>query len=571
MRRSGVLLLPLLAACAIERRAPMVPAELVLRHGAIWTASAERPWAEALAVREGHIVYVGDDGGVTRYIGSETRVVDLVGRMALPGFQDSHAHPLSGGLEMGECNLYDAENAAEAEGVIRAYAQAHRDLTWVKGNGWQLPLFPAANPRREMLDRAVPDRPALFYSADGHSAWVNTRALALAGITRETKDPDDGRIERDPATGEPSGTLRESAMDLVASKLPPYSAEQRIGAVRRALAEANRFGITAITDADAGPEYLEAYAALDRKGELTARVTAAIHTESGNPIEAETARLRELRTRYRAGTRLAVNTVKLYADGVIEARTAALLAPYLDGHGDRGPLNYEPDELRARITAFDRDGFQIHVHAIGDRAIRVTLDALAHAREVNGPRDARPIIAHLELIDPADLPRFRELGVIASFQPYWALPDEYITKLTVPALGPARSRWLYPIESVMNSGAVVAGGSDWTVSTLNPLDAIEVALTRQEPETPEGPVLVPEERADLPRMLAAYTINTAYATRLERETGSLEPGKAADLIVLDRNLFSIPVHEIHQAKVLLTMLDGQTVYRDTTFLKTRAQ
>lgn len=564
MRRLALTLVPLLLSCAIERRAPVVPAELVLTHGAIWTGAPTRPWAEAVAVREGHLVYVGDAAGVTRYVGRETRVVDLAGRMALPGFQDTHAHPLSGGLELGECNLYDAKTAAEAEGLIQAYARAHPNDAWLKGNGWQLPLFPGANPSKAMLDRIAPDKPALFYAADGHSAWVNSRALALAGITRETPDPKNGRIERDPRTGEPSGTLRESAMDLVAAKLPPYTAEQRIGAVRRALAEANRFGITAITDADAGPDYLDAYAALDRRGELTARVTAAIHSEPGTPVDSEVARLGAIRKAYRTGNRLAVNTVKLYADGVIEAKTAALLAPYLDRPGDRGPLTYEPADLTARITAFDKAGFQIHVHAIGDRAIRVTLDALAHAREANGPRDARPVIAHLELFDPADIPRFRELGVVASFQPYWALPDEYITRLTIPALGPARSRWIYPIGSLMASGAVVAGGSDWTVSTLNPLEAIQVAMTRQVPETPDGPVLVPEERVDLPRMLAAYTINAAFATRLERETGSLEAGKAADLIVLDRNLFTIPAREIGTARVLLTLLDGQTVWRDTT-------
>jgi len=567
MRRTSVIVLPLLAACAVERLAPVVPAELVLTHGAIWTATPERPWAEAIAVREGHIVYVGDDGGVTRYIGSETRVVDLTGRMVLPGFHDTHAHPLSGGLELGECNLYDANTVEEAEGIIRAYATAHPERPWIKGNGWQLPVFPGGNPQKAILDHIVPDRPALLYAADGHSAWVNSKALALAGITRDTKDPVNGRIERDARTGEPSGTLRESAIDLVASKLPEYTTEERIGAVRRALAEANRLGITSITDADAGPEYLEAYAALDRKGELTARVTAAIHSESGTPVEQEAARLRGIRKEYRSGNRLMVSAVKIYADGVIEARTAALLAPYLDRPGNRGPLNYEPDDLAARIAAFDRDGFQIHVHAIGDRAIRVTLDALAHAHEVNGPRDARPIIAHLELFDPADIPRFRELGVIASVQPYWALPDDYITELTIPALGPARSRWIYPIGSLMTSGAIVAAGSDWTVSSLNPLDAIQVAITRQVPDSPNGPVLNAEERVDLPRMLQAYTINGAYATRLERETGSLVAGKAADLVVLDHNLFALPPTAIHTARVLLTMLDGQAVWRDTTFIK----
>jgi predicted amidohydrolase YtcJ len=260
--------------------------------------------------------------------------------------------------------------------------------------------------------------------------------------------------------------------------------------------------------------------------------------------------------------------VKLYADGVLEARTAALLAPYLDRPGDAGPLVYAPEALEERILRFDREGFQVHVHAIGDRAIRVTLDALARAREAHPSRDARPVLAHIELFDPADLPRFRALGVVASFQPFWAQRDEYIADLTEPALGPARSRWLYPIGSMLASGAVVAGGSDWTVSTLNPLDAIEVAVTRHELNRPDGAAWLPEERADLPRMLAAYTINAAWAQHAERETGSLVAGKLADLIVLDRDLFALPATELHTARVLLTLLEGRPVWRDSTFAPT---
>jgi hypothetical protein len=554
----------LLLACHFERRPPAVPADLVLTRAAVWTALPDRPWAEAIAVREGRIVYVGDTAGAKPYVGRSTRVIDLQGRMVLPGFHDSHAHPLSAGLELGECNLYEAGSPAQIEGAIRAYALAHPALPWVRGNGWQLPVFPGANPGKELLDRAVPDRPAFFYAADGHSAWVNSKALALAGLTRETVDPPGGRIERDATTGEPSGTLREAAIDLVASRLPGYSLEERLGAVRRALAEANRLGITSITDADVGVDYLEAYSELDRKGELTARVTAALHTDKQVPVEEMAERLRALRSRFRGGTRLAVNTVKLFADGVIESHTAALLAPYRGAGKDRGSLTYEPDDLTARVTAFDRDGFQIHLHAIGDRAIRVSLDALAHARAVNGPRDARPVIAHLELFDPADIPRFREQGVIASFQPFWAQPDDYIRELTEPVLGPERSRWLYPIGSLVRSGAVVVGGSDWSVSTLNPLEAMQVAITRREVPGDTGPSWLPDERVDLPQMLNAYTINAAYATRAERETGSIAVGRLADVIVLDRNLFAVPVTALHKARVLLTLLEGKPVWRDST-------
>jgi predicted amidohydrolase YtcJ len=560
---TALLVLLAVPSCKIERRAPVVPADLVLRHGVVYTMWPSRPWVDAVAVRDGRLVFVGDEAGVEKFIGSATRVLDLAGRMVLPGFQDNHAHPLSGGLELNECNLYAAKTPAEVEGAIRAYATQHPGLAWVRGNGWQLPVFSAGNPKREMLDRLVPDRPAFFYSADGHSAWVNSKALELAGITRTTPDPDNGRIERD-GSGNPTGTLRESAVDLVSRLMPEYSTQDRIGAARRALAEANRFGITSITDADAGPGYLEAYRALDDLNQLTARVYAAIHVED-NPVAGETSRLVELRRRY-TGARLTANTVKFYADGVIESQTAALLQPYL-GHGkETGPLNYTPEDLATRITALDHEGFQIHVHAIGDRAIRVTLDALAQARHENGPRDARPVIAHLELIDPADIPRFRSLGVIASFQGFWAQEDDYIRDLTIPVLGPARSRWIYPIESVLNSGAVVVGGSDWTVSSLNPLDAIQVAVTRRSVEVPNGPPFIPEERADLPRMLAAYTINAAFAHRSERETGSLEVGKLGDIVVLDQNLFEIPLTQIHSVKVLLTIVEGREVYRDSSFV-----
>ncbi len=565
MRRLGVCLaVLLLLGCRLERRPPAVTADLILTGGAVYTMTAERPWAEALAVRDGKIIYVGDVNGAQGLEGPRTRTLSLNGRMVLPGFHDTHAHPLSGGLELGECNLYDAETSAEIEGAVRAYAIAHPELAWIKGNGWALPAFPGGNPHKSVLDRAVPDRPAFMYAADGHSAWVNSRALTLAGITRETPDPPNGRIERDPRTGEPSGTLREGAIALVANLLPPYTREARIGAVRRGLAEANRFGITSITDADVPEDYAEAYGEVDRQGGLTARVLMALRASEDAPVEQDVARLAAIRDRYRVGRRLTAQTVKFYADGVIEARTAALLAPYLDRGKDAGPLVYQPEDLAARVAAVDRAGFQVHIHAIGDRAIRVSLDAIAAAREENGPRDRRPVLAHIQLFDPADIPRFRELGAIASFQPVWAQADEYITELTIPALGPVRSRWLYPIGSLLASGAIVVGGSDWTVSSLNPLDAIQVALTRRSVEAPAGPAWIPEERAGLVEMLRAYTITGAYAERSERETGSLAVGKLADLVVLDRNLFATPVTDIHSVRVLLTLLEGVVVWQDSS-------
>jgi predicted amidohydrolase YtcJ len=531
-------------------------ADLVLRNGAVYTMDAARRWAAAVAVRGERIVYVGADSLPAGLLGPATEVVDLAGGMVLPGFQDAHVHPLSSGVELGECHLHGLTSARAVADSVRACALAAPVLPWVRGGGWQLPLFPDANPSRRALDAAVSDRPAALEAADGHSMWVNSRALALAGITRDTPDPPNGRIERDPRTGEPSGTLRESAMDLVVRVLPARTEAELAAGLERAQRHANALGITSLFAATADEAGLRAYTAADRAGRLTLRVVAAAYP---NPAEPDSIlpRARVWRGRY-ATARVRPIAVKLFQDGVIEARTAALLAPYLDGKGSGTPI-YDQATLDRVTAGLDRDGFQVHVHAIGDRAIRMTLDAFAHARAANGPRDARHAVTHLELIDPADIPRFRALGVVANFEPLWANGDEYLSELTEPALGPERSRWLYPIASVVRTGAVVTGGSDWSVSSLDPLEAIETGITGRAPGD-RGPPWNPAERVDLPTMLALYTINAAYALHQERETGSIETGKLADLVVLDRNLFDLPPGRIHEARVTRTLLEGRTVY-----------
>ena len=502
---------------------------------------------------------MGSENPPAGLIGPSTEVVDLAGRMVLPGFQDAHVHPVEGGVELGECLLFDAGTAQEAVDTVRAYAAAHPELKWIRGTGWQYPLFPNANPSKALLDQAVPDRPVLMYSYDGHSAWVNSQALALAGITRDTPDPPTGRIERNPRTREPTGTLREAAMDLVTTFLPDYTDAERSAGLARVEERANAFGITTVFAANAGEAELRSYHETDRAGNLTFRVVAALSVGE-DTSDALLPRLREWRTRF-ASARVHPIAVKLFADGVMESRTAALLEPYLDRPGDAGTATYDQPTLDRLTAALDRDGFQIHVHAIGDRAIRMTLDAFERARAHNGTRDSRHSIAHLQLIDPADIPRFRQLGVVANFEALWANGDEYLTKLAEPALGPGRSRWQYPIASVVRTGAVVSGGSDWSVSSLNPLDAIEMGVTHLDPQRPGMAVWNPAERVDLPTMIALYTINAAYANRLERETGSIEVGKLADLVILDRNLFDVPLNQIHTVKVVRTLLEGNTVYR----------
>ncbi len=538
------------------------PADLVLTGGAVYTVDGARSWAEAVAVSGGRIVFVGTAANAKPWIGTATRVVGLAGKMLLPAFHDSHVHPVSGGIEALQCDLHGLDSADSVLSAIRTYAAKHPDAKWIVGGGWDLPLFPNANPSKKLLDSVVPDRPALLDASDGHSAWANSKALAIAGITRATQDPAHGRIERD-ASGEPSGALREEAVGLVARVVPKSTAKDREDGLRQGLTVANGFGLTSLQEASASEGDLTAYAALDAAGTLTARVSAAITAHTDQAL-ADLPRIRDLRARYR-GKRFHADAVKIFADGVLETRTAAVIEPYIGYGTERGKTNLDPADFRALATALDHEGFQIHVHAIGDRAVRDTLDALEAAQKTNGVRDSRHHIAHLELVDPADIPRFRTLGVIANFQPFWANGDEYITKMTEPELGPARSRWIYPIASVEAAGGVTAFGSDWNVSSMNPLDGIEVAITHREPSKGPGPAWLPEERITLPDAIAGYTIRGAYLDFTERETGSIEVGKAADLVVLDRNLFEIPPSQIHEAKVLWTLLDGKEVYRATGF------
>jgi predicted amidohydrolase YtcJ len=548
------LLLPALAACASQR-----PANLVFRNGPVYTMATATPRVASVAVAQGRIVYAGSESGLARWIGPRTRVIDLGGRTLLPGFHDSHVHLVEGGIALSECRLSGLATQEEVLAAVRRCAAQSPGSGWLRGSGWELPVFPGANPHKSLLDAAVPDRPALLMGADGHSAWANSRALALAGITRDTPDPPRGRIERD-ADGEPSGTLREGAVGLLSRAVPARTERDYLDGLDRGMREAARFGITSIQDAAVSEKDLKAYEELDRRGELTVRTVAALRVDADKGL-ADLPRLAALR-RNAHGQRLRILAAKLFVDGVIEAHTAALLAPYLDTPGNRGPVNWEPEALDRVVAALDREGFQVHVHAIGDRAVRLSFDAFEKAIAANGRRDSRHQIAHLELIDPQDISRFRSLGVIANFQAFWAIEDAYIKNLTVPVLGPERSRWIYPLGSVARTGAVLACGSDWPVTSLNPLDAIQVGVTRRDPAAGSGPAWLPEQLVDREAMLACFTRNGAFANFEETATGTIETGKAADLIVLDRDPFTVPAAEIATIRVLLTLLDGQETWRD---------
>jgi len=548
---------------AVEQSSPSSSdkADLVLIGGHIYTMDATRSWAQAVAIRNDKIVYVGSDLGAQKYLGSGTHVQELGGRMVLPGFHDSHVHLMDGGVHLSECKLDDAATKDATLKLIADYAQAHKAEPTVQGSGWALPLFPDANPSKVDLDRVVSDRPAFLFSQDYHSAWANSLALKAAGITKETADPPRGKIERD-ANGEPSGTLRESAVQLVQHVMPQPTDKDRIEGLTRAVELANRFGITSVQDADADANVLNAYLELQRRGKLSLKVVAALHTDPElGPGQVE--QMQRVRAKFTQG-RLRATSAKIFADGVIEAHTASLSQSYSDRPGCRGIPNYTAADLAKLVAMLSLARFQVHVHAIGDQAVHDALDAFQGA-EFADSAQLRHEIAHLELISPADIQRFRELGVVANCQPFWAFNDPYIVSCTVPLIGPERCKRLYLFGSLYRSGATVAGGSDWPVTTMNPLDEIEVAVTRQSIEPNKQAPLLPDEKLALPDALAAYTINGAFVNHEEHETGSIEPGKAADLIVIDENLFAIEPAEIHKAKVVLTLLDGLEVFRDESF------
>ncbi len=559
-----------LAVCLVlPSAAAEAPADTVFTGGAVYTVDPARSWAQAVAIRGGRIAFVGTDTGAQAFVGPKTRVVKLEGRMLLPGFQDAHIHPVSGGVELGQCNLNDLPKAEQVLAKVKECAAGLGDKPWLLGGGWLLPTFPGGNPTKEALDAIVPDKPAMLSASDGHSSWVNSKALALAGITNDTPDPKDGRIERDPVTKAATGTLRESASDLVAKHVPENTPTERLDGLRRTLALLAKNGVTAVQEASAGAgaegagasATMDTYVAAERRGQLTVRVVAALGTDNSRGPE-QVDDLVKLRARYTTA-RVKPIAAKIFADGVIEPRTAAMLADYTDRPGWRGEPNFTEAALNALVVKLAENDFNVHIHAIGDRAVRMSLDAFEAAQPKTSVRGQRHQIAHLEVIDPADLPRFRKLGVIANFQALWAYADDYIVDMTWGGLGPERSRWIYPIESVVKAGAVLAMGSDWSVSSLNPLEAIQVAVTRQGIDEPKRAPMVPEEAIDLATGLAGYTIGSAYANSLEKDTGSIEVGKAADLVVIGKNLFDVPASEIARQKVLLTLLDGQPVYRSS--------
>jgi predicted amidohydrolase YtcJ len=560
-------------------------AELVFTGGPVYTADADRRRvgratapdgrpASAVAVTRGRIavVAVADDSQIADLTGPATQVVDLRGRALLPGFQDAHVHPAFAGITMMGCNLIGAFTLDEALARIAGYGEAHPDRDWIAGSGWRMEWFAGGTPDRQLLDRVTHGRPAYLSNRDGHGAWANTRALELAGIDARTPDPKDGRIERE-SGGSPQGTLHEGAANLVGSLVPELSLDERLAGLLKAQQHLHARGITAWQDAIVGDylgsrDPLPVYLAAAASGQLTARVEGALWWDRARGIE----QLDDILARRERGQapRFRANTVKIMQDGVAENFTAGMLQPYLDptgcGHQHGSGLSYvDAQALREDVTQLDARGFQVHMHAIGDRAVREALDAVAAARAANGSNDNRHHVAHLQVVHPDDVPRFKALGVTANIQALWAAHEPQMDELTIPFIGPERAARQYVFGDLLRSGARLAAGSDWAVSSANPMRAIHVAVNRslQGATGAEAEPFLPGQALELAEALAAYTIGSAYVNHLDDLTGTIEPGKLADLVVLDADPFAAPSSQIGGIGVAATYVEGRQVYLST--------
>jgi len=552
------------SSAAFTAETPVPPADIILTNARIYTVNPAHKWAEAVAIRGEQIVAVGDGKQIGIYHGPSTKVIDAGGRLVLPGFTDCHIHFMDGALGLTRVDLNDASSIQEIQKRVKAYADAHPNEPWIQGMGWTYPTFkPSGLPDKKTLDDVVPDRPVFLQAFDGHSSWANSKALAMAGIDRNTPDPENGKIVRD-EKGEATGALKEAAGDLVASKIPKPTRAERLDALRKGIHEANKVGLARVHSAGQDFEYLDLYDELRKNGELTLRFYVAYFLDPPGLNSESIAHILWARKQYNDAW-IAGGVVKTMLDGVVEAHTAAMLDPYSDDPSTSGKLFWNPDQYKATIAELDKYGLQIFTHAIGDKAVRLALDAYQNAAAVNHTSDARPRIEHIETISAQDIDRFGKLGVVASMQPLHSYPDEDTLGIWSRNIGPERAKRPWVWRSIEDKGGVIAFGSDWPVVTLNPWRGVQTALTRQTEEGKPEYGFVPQQRLSIEDTIHAYTLGAAFAGRREKTEGSIETGKVADLIVVDRNLFQIEPTEISKTEVLLTMVGGKVVYESANW------
>lgn len=534
-------------------------ADLVVRHAKVYTVEIDQPWAQAVAVKGDKIIAAGRDDDIEQYIGSGTSVVDAKGRLLLPGFTDCHVHLAPGAAGLDQVSLNTATSLDEAQWRIKDYADSHSDKEWIIGRGFGYTYFPNQKlPRKEDIDAVVSDRPAYFESYDGHSVWANSKALELAGITKDSVYTGYGEIIKDPETGEPTGFFTEKSQDLIIS-LPKTTYEDRLGALRMGMKHASSLGVTSVhvcIGFGVAPEDLDLYQALLDSEGLTVRIHMSRLIPPSMDVRDYIENTKAVGEKYN-NKYIRANFTKMFMDGVMEVHTAAMLGPYSDTP-QAGSTDWPQRDFNDTVAKLDKEGLQIICHSIGDKAIRSTLDGYEYAQKVNGKKDSRHAVTHIECIHPQDIPRFRELGVICNMQPQHASAEEVGRGGWVTAVGPERVKYAWPWSSLDEAGGKLAFGSDWPVVTLNPVTGIYTAVTRRSPA-------LPEQHLSLEKTVEAYTINGAYSSFEENIKGSVKEGKLADMVILSRNLFSIPREEIKDAKVLMTIFDGRVVYKDKEF------
>lgn len=551
MRRTFLLLFVVLVSC---RQDP--PADLILINGKIWTAESASTFVEAVAIRENRITHAGKTDEVVTQKGETTRVVNLQGRLVLPGFNDAHIHFLGGAMGLAEVDLSDARSGAEIVRAVAEYAKQHPDKAWITGRGWQYTWFPSGLPTAEDLAGMMEDRPVYLRAYDGHSAWANQKAFALAGVTADTKVKGQGSIVLG-YRRKPTGALLEAAQDLVSDVVPKASREEKLDALRAGLKMAAQLGITSLQNASGNDEELSLYLELQRRGELTVRYAAALSVDEFTPqADMDTFALR--RTQLEKNPMVRADAIKFMLDGVIESHTAAMLENY-DDVPEAGDFAIPLADYRRLVGQLDQSGFRLYTHAIGDRAVREALNAYEAAQAENSPRPRRHRIEHIETIHPEDIPRFATLGVLPSMEPIHADPGT--SGVWQKAIGEERLPFSFAWASLLGARATLVFSSDWPACIdVNPLRGIHVAVNRRTPEgfPPEG--WIAGQRISVGQALLAYTRAGAYASFEEDKKGQIKPGMLADLVVLSDDLFSIDPMRIASAKVVMTVFDGRLIY-----------
>ncbi len=527
-------------------------ATLAIRGGHIWTGDARKPWAQAVAISGNRVLAVGGNKDIARVITPKTQILEAGGRFIMPGFEDAHIHFASGSLGLFDVDLTGARTLQEVQQRIAAWARENPDAPWVEGGGWEYYVFPGGRlPTRQDLDAVVSDRPALLRAYDGHTTWVNSKALELAKITKDTRFDGFGELVKDPKTGEPTGCLKERAASLVSRLLPATTRERRLEALERGLQLAASLGITSIQNASGMRRDISLYEEFLKAGKLTLRTD--ISMSMGSDPDA-CAKLADLRGKY-TGPFLRVAMVKFVIDGVIESHTAAMLAPYADGSNTVGQLAWQPDAYKRAVKACADAGWQVETHAIGDRAVRLALDAYSAL-----PRDARPRVEHIETIQPEDLRRFGKQRVIASMMPIHADPET--VDVWSRAIGAQRLPNSFAWNSLQRAGARLAFSSDWPASpSLDPIRGIHNAVNRRTITGKPAGGWLPEQRVTLESALRAYTTDAAYAAFEEKDRGQIAPGMLADIVILSQDLFRIAPMDIYKTMVDVTVFDGRVVYR----------